>query len=192
MKYHELSEEAKDKAREWWRGCVHSDSWYAGCVTEDWKQILEHLGFFDVDIYWSGFGSQGDGACFTGSWRDRYVEYDKLVEMLGEEKAKEYGEFFHKMKVFRDMEIIGAHCVTLSHRGHYCHESSICYDFDIPNDDEGPLPDFEENFKEACQYLMRKIYRQLEDEYEYQMSDEAVAEAIECNEYDFNEEGEVK
>jgi len=187
MKYHELSEEAKDKAREWWRNRYEFDGEF---VTEDWKQILEHLGFFDVDIYWSGFCSQGDGACFTGHWEDKYVKYDKLVELVGEEKAKEYGEFFHQMKALLDLNATEPHYARLTHRGHYYHEHSTTYEIDIPEDAEDSVPDFEENFKEACQYLMRKIYRQLEDEYEYQMSDEAVAEAIECNEYDFNEEGE--
>lgn len=192
MKYNELDDSAKEKAREWMRACVESDNYWSEWVITDWKEILKHLGFYNVDIYWSGFCSQGDGACFTGHWQDKYVEYDKLVELVGEEKAKEYGEFFHQMKALCDLNAIEPHYVRLAHRGHYYHECSITYEIDTPEDAEDSVPDFEENFKEACQYLMRKIYRQLEDEYEYQMSDEAVAEAIEFNEYDFNEEGEVK
>ena len=39
---------------------------------------------------------------------------------------------------------------------------------------------------------MRMIYRDLEADYEWQMSDEAIVETIEANEYDFNEEGEME
>lgn len=193
MKYHELSEEAKEKAREWMRACVESDNYWSEGVITDWEQILGCLGFLDVDIFWSGFWSQGDGACFAGSWRERDVDYAKLVEHVGEEKAEEYGKFFHEMNALFDVGAIDSHYVSLSHVGLYYHEHSVRFGFDIPDEDGGrTVPDFEEDFKEACQGLMRKIYKNLEEEYEYQLSDEAIEETIECNEYDFNEEGGVK
>lgn len=191
MKYNELDDSAKEKAREWMRSGVDEDNYWSESVIEDWKQILEFLGFYDVDIFWSGFWSQGDGACFVGKWRDFYVEYNKLVEYLGAEKAEEYGAFFHKMRVFKDMGATETHFVKLIHHSNYCHEHSISYDFDMPVG-EFSVEGFEEDFKEACKYLMRQIYRQLEQEYEYQTSDEALEECILANDYDFNEEGEVE
>lgn len=190
MKYHELGDSAKEKARAWMVDCVHSDGWCAEWVIEDWKDILDCLGFYETDIFWSGFGSQGDGACFVGSWREEYVRYDKLVELVGQEKAADYGEFFYKLKLFRDMGAIQPHYVRLNHRGLYSHENSIHYDLDIPETDSETVPCFEEDFKEACRYLMRTIYRQLEAEYAHQVSEEAIVESIECNEYDFNDKGE--
>ena len=132
MKYNELDDSAKEEAREWMRECVNSDNYWSESVIEDWKQILDYLGFYDIDIFWSGFWSQGDGACFVGKWRDTQVQYDKLVDYLGAEKAEEYGGFFHRMRVFYDMGATETHWAKLEHTGLYYFEHSIRYDFDNP------------------------------------------------------------
>lgn len=192
MKYSELSDEAKRKALEWGREAQSEDSWFSECVTEDWKATLEYLGFYGVDVLWTGFYSQGDGACFVGNWQDKYVCFDRLVEYLGVERAESmdcYG-FFRKIEALRGMGAIEPHYVALRHKGLYSHKHSVTYDYDIPEAEDDTIPDFESDFKEACQSLMEDIYSDLEKEYDYQMSDEAVAEMLEVNEFDFNEKGE--
>ena len=63
--FDELTDAAKEKAREWFRGIA--DEWGDECIIDDAKRIGAMIGF-DVDkIYWRGFSSQGDGACWTGS-----------------------------------------------------------------------------------------------------------------------------
>ena len=49
--------------------------------------------------------------------------------------------------------------------------------------------DAEDSVTEALRDLARWLYRQLEQEYSYQTSDEVVGEAMEVNEYMFTEAG---
>lgn len=65
--YSQLNDAAKQKAREWWveSSLRHGDTYYAEPVVAEWKWLLTSKGFGDVEINWSGFWSQGDGASFT-------------------------------------------------------------------------------------------------------------------------------
>ena len=49
----------------------------------------------------------------------------------------------------------------------------------------------EEDIEESAKDYARKIYKQLQEEYEYLTSEEAVEEFYEANEFLFNEEGEL-
>lgn len=74
----ELSDAAKDKARAWYRERGFDYDWY-DAVYEDFQRIAEILGLNlktrtvrlmggdtrqDPCIWFRGFSSQGDGACF--------------------------------------------------------------------------------------------------------------------------------
>ena len=75
-KFNELSKEAQEKAIEKHRHHdVEGIDWW-DCVYYDWKEKLNGKGFLTPEIYFSGFCSQGDGACFDCDQFD----YDKLEE----------------------------------------------------------------------------------------------------------------
>src|SRR5690606_34440052 len=79
---------------------------------------------------------------------------------------------------------------TARHRGRYSHE--YCMDISVDRDSsvyQAPTAGAEEEVTEALRDLARWLYRQLEREYEYRTSDEAVDEAIAANEYSFTETG---
>lgn len=67
FKYDQLNERAKKRARDWYREGIDQNGypWY-DYIIDDWKTRLAAKGFEDVDIQFSGFYSQGDGASFTG------------------------------------------------------------------------------------------------------------------------------
>lgn len=65
--FNELSEEAKEKAREWYRK-VEDFSFYAETVIDDAKTIAKLMGININNVYYSGFWSQGHGACFEGTY----------------------------------------------------------------------------------------------------------------------------
>ncbi len=82
----ELSEAGRDKARTWYRERAFEDDWY-DCTYENFEMICNVLGvhlktrpvrFFGGGtrarscIYFNGFWSQGDGACFEAQYA-----YDK-------------------------------------------------------------------------------------------------------------------
>lgn len=67
FKYDQLTPSAQEKAREWWVNAENEtgSNYYAEPVVAEWKWLLQNKGFNDVEINWSGFWSQGDGASFT-------------------------------------------------------------------------------------------------------------------------------
>lgn len=63
-KFSELSKEAKKKAVEkYWDINTDYDQW-ADPIIEGAEEDLRDAGFNNVKVMYSGFGSQGDGACF--------------------------------------------------------------------------------------------------------------------------------
>lgn len=65
----QLSDEAKENARSWYREDGLNYDWWE-YVIDEWKEELKGMGFDNVDISFSGFSSQGDGASFTGNHFD--------------------------------------------------------------------------------------------------------------------------
>ena len=65
--YEELSDEAKAKARDWYR--KNDDNEYSEFVIDDAKEVAALMGWEIDKVYYSGFWSQGDGACFEGIMR---------------------------------------------------------------------------------------------------------------------------
>ena len=198
MRYNELSDEAKRKAVKWMQES-NGEHFDGDFVIEEWKTLLDKLGFIAVDIRWRGFCSQGDGACFTASWS---VDWLKLEEVLGytsDKRAKEITAYPEKVRglykllstVEDDEEqespiVVGA---SLEHRGRHCHANSIKYAFDTGG--AYPTADAEEEFKDWCRDLMHMIYKDLEAEYEWVTDEEYAVEVIDINDYNFNEEGEA-
>ena len=78
----------------------------------------------------------------------------------------------------------------VSHRGRYSHE--YCMAISVERDSptyQDMTADAEDAVIEALRDLARWLYRQLEREYEYLSSDEAVDETITANQYTFTETG---
>lgn len=182
--------EAKDHARDIL--CADFDT---EILLDDAKSSLQYAGFWIEDIYWSGFSSQGDGACFNATWyandvdaaamRKHASEDTELHEIADamEEVAKQFPKASMKTK----------------HSGHYCHERSVTYDIELDRDDYEPddlrfavinalWEQTEAQLQEITRRAMRWIYCQLEKEYEYQQSGEALTD---CD-YDFTPEGTIE
>lgn len=71
--------------REW--DHQNSDEYWEEHIIDEWKAELEDMGFSDVDISYSGFSSQGDGASFTADGFD----FMKWVEWFMSNKPTEQG-----------------------------------------------------------------------------------------------------
>ena len=77
-----------------------------------------------------------------------------------------------------------------SHRGRYYHEYTMSVDVSrFSRTGQPPTDDAEEVVTEIFRDLARWLYRQLEREYDYLSSDEAVDETIATNEYTFTAAG---
>ena len=197
--FDELDEKAKERAREWYRQGNYDDTFWSECVIDDAKEIGTHMGMDIDNIYFSGFYSQGNGACFEGTWRASDVEADKLKEYAPQDKelhrigdglaelAKEYPEGYFRVK----------------HRGRYSHSGCTSFDVELPCEQKEELeygsPEYkalqvklgedEDTLIELARDFMDWIYRILEKEWEYLNADEQVDESIRANEYEFLKDG---
>ena len=198
--FDELSDEAKEKAREWYRQGNCDDSFWSECTIDAAKEIGKLLGM-DIDkVYFSGFWSQGDGACFEGTWRAGDIKLEKLKEYAPQDKEPQrIGEQLAELAVkYPDGYF------RVKHRGHYSHSGCTSFDVELPNDQEQELeydsPEYKsldakinqdhDTLIELARDFMDWIYGQLEKEWDYQNSDEQVEELIRSNEYEFLETGE--
>lgn len=86
--YDELSPEAQEKARDWYRNASAGDDFWSESPLEAIADAGALLGIdFDIPrgqksgkaIWFSGFWSQGDGCSFDGTWRARDVQAGKIA-----------------------------------------------------------------------------------------------------------------
>lgn len=192
--YDELSDEAKEKAREWYKGIACRYNWY-DTVYEDVSRVADLLGItFDTKgksnsptIYFSGFSSQGDGACFEGSYRyakgalkaiKAYASQDEELHRIAKELQRIQQRSFYSLRA------------TTEHSGFYYHSGCMRVSVEDIRDNRGDASDeAEEDLTQALRDFADWIYDQLEKEYDHQMSDEVAEEMIAASEYEFDEEG---
>lgn len=186
MKFDQLSPEAKQQAINDYREGGIDFSFEQECIFDEAKEIAEIIGI-DIDqIYYSGFCSQGDGACFVGRWEYRkgsvkeikgFAPLDPELHRIASELQKAASKQFYKVV-----------CRT-THRGHYYHE--FCMDCETihTEDQYRDMSCVEDQITEALRDFACWIYKQLEKQYDYLHTAEAIIEAITNNEYEYDEQG---
>ena len=209
--FDELSDEAKEKARQWWREseAESGDNFWSECVTDEAVEQAKLMGI-EIDrrewtnshgfkgsepkIYWSGFCSQESGACFEGSWYASDVKPGKVADGWGEDPATT--EIKRIAAVFEEIaKEYPEAWFRVKQSGHYSHR--FCTEFDVGFGDE---QDEDENKEEVMSALenvlienardfMLWIYNQLEREYDGRQEDEFIEEEIKANSYEFEEDG---
>lgn len=174
----ELSDSAKQTALQWNSETLH-DEW-SDFAIDDAKAVGALMGWDISSVYWSGFWSQGDGACFVGT-----MGYSKGCARAVREYAPRCAELHAIAAEWQALQRkhfykLQAH---VTHSGHYSHE--YCARFEMSDySDMG-----EKETAEIGRRFMRWIYRQLEKEYEYQTSAECFAETADANNWRFTENG---
>lgn len=198
-RFDELPDAAKENARSWWRG-LEAQDFDTDFVIEDAQRMAAILGIefdakpvklmgggtrYDPTVYWSGFSSQGDGACFEG--RYSYAKgatkairaeapNDKVLHAIADDLQAIQRQAFYK---------VHARC---THRGYYYH--SGCMQVEAWHcDNEYATSVDSDAVTEPLRDFANWIYRQLEAEYEWRMADEQVDDSIIANEYEFDEHG---
>lgn len=169
---------------------VEFDNWW-DCVETDFVEDMKKVGIQVDKVYFSGFYSQGDGACFVG-------KMDNTLTYLNH----------HHMGEFPMIRQLLDHCgdvyVTCSYRsGRYCHENctsfwvdadtmrgivpaatefheAIIEQWDRQLDNE--MHELEKAIENQWRTYMQDVYRKLEAEYDHLTSDDAVWDTLEANE----------
>lgn len=188
--FDELSDEVKEKVVEKMYDInVNHDGWH-DWLLEEWQDKLEKLGYDDAKIFYRGFCSQGDGACFEA--RVEVVTYI-LAHKLGRKYRALYN--FYKNTSNRD--------ITIEHIGCYYHERSMTVNADTPaveyhSDNVKVQNKILEQFDALVALIeddiievAKEIYKELEKEYYSLIEKDEVIETIKENEYEFLENGQL-
>lgn len=203
FKFSELDESAQSKALDYFRESACADSWWHESIYEDCKTIFDILGIhserpvklmngktrYEPAIWFSGFYSQGDGACFEGSY-----SYAKNASKRIREHAPQDSELHRIADELTALQRKAFYSLTVkvAHRGHYYHSGCTSIDVEDSRRSYGDCDESTaESVAQALRDLMDWIYSSLETEYEYQTSDEVIAESIEANDYEFDESGRL-
>ncbi len=182
--FSELSEAAKEKARDWYREGMYLYNYDFECVIEDAKIIGALIGINIAKVFYSGFCSQGDGACFEGSYSYKkgsvklikdYAPLDVKLHAIAETLQAIQKRNFYKLTA------------KVKQSGFYMH--SNCTDIEVMKDNDWPTNDDDKEIKEALKDFMNWIYRQLDMQNDYINSNESIDDNIEANEYEFLENG---
>ncbi len=184
--FEELEEDAQEKLLEKYRyACVDGWDWYQ-FLLEAQTERLAALGYQDAKINFSGFCSQGDGASFT-------CRVDVLKWIRANKRTQEFRPLVRALES-GTMEIV-LDIVRTSY--HYSHEMTVnvaspdVYDY---TDTRKPMAEeMAQSLPDAVIAMareeMRKIYRELEDDYNGLTSDESVKDFLAGNEMLFFADG---
>lgn len=172
-KFDELPEEVKTKALALYRNINVEHDWYDYTI-EEFKTKLDSLGFINSKVYFTGFWSQGDGACF-----DAEIDYSVVLPAR-----------------LKDIEC-EINIAKTNFANHYCHEKTRYIEYSLYID-ENKYPNITKAFNKVMADLEAKrlelcseLYSQLNTEYNFLVSDEQIEETLIANDYEFTIDGEI-
>ena len=195
-KFNELSDKAKQRARDWYR---NGDTFDAECVTFDAAQCADIIGIkidtraqsnpnaiYEPEVLWSGFWSQGDGACFEGSYR--YKKGALAAIMSHAPKDEELHRIARELQEIQRGHFYRIRAI-MTHSGHYYHSGCMNVQVFDRDDENRDIGDAEERIRQLMRDFADWIYSNLRKEYDWKNEDAQVDETILMNEYTFLEDG---
>lgn len=198
FQYSELSNSAKERAREWF---TTGNDFDPDHVFEDAKAVADIIGieFQQIAgrnmageptsapaIHYSGFCSQGDGASFTGWYYYRKGSKAAIREYAPTDK--ELHRITDSLMVLQRKAFYGF-TATITQRGRYYHSGTMSVDVQHKDRDDLVTVAACEELETLMRDFADWIYKQLDQAHDHDNSDEVVAETIEANGYEFNEDG---
>lgn len=152
------------------------DGWWDS-VYEDFRQIVDLMGFDDPEMQFSGFWCQGDGASFTANFSPRkgivkavkaYAPQDEKLHAIAARVAELQRRNFYQLHA----------CITrIGWR--YAHAYTISADYPCRHHpiqgEVAATSDAMDTLTEIARDLSNWLYRALESDYEWQVADQAGA-----------------
>lgn len=156
---------------------VDSTEWYE-FTKESFHKALELIGFYDIESYFTGFSSQGDGACFTGRYayergglktlKAEFPEWDDMHQ-LAKELQNLQSVYFYKIEA------------KINHKGSlYYHSKTMDIDMEL-NVSDGTYMEVEYQLLKLFRKMADLYYKTLEAQYDYLTSDSEVQAWIEAS-----------
>lgn len=181
---------------------THHDWWES--TYDDFQTAMRQIGVEVDEMYFRGFWSQGDGACFDGAVR----EWHKFLPSVDP-------DYNNSVLIAHAQRNFSFSCKRNGHY-YYYHERSVWYDADLPLPESSidmdfaeqysPYPlddlrtmawlavlnhftdtDLERDFRDVFTCNMQDLYDRLETDYDHLTSDEAVWDTIVANDMHLEE-----
>ena len=192
--FDELSPEAKERAIENERSSMDESmgDWWYEPIIEGETEKLESEGFEDIDIQFTGFHSQGDGASFTGRVKDMKLFVKGTLGMKNIDD-----------RVLENIEISIVRTYT-----RHVHENSVRFECKVDDEEEDivlfraaglnikiSIPDQCQKIEEVggpwVRSRCKEIYSRLNKEYDSYFEDDHIIADIKANDYKFDEDGNM-
>lgn len=209
FKFSELSDRAKDKARneyysgdypeyDWW-DCTYEDAFRIGAllgieISKTWhvSNRPERNGYDTIDISFSGFYSQGDGASFKGSYGFVPDALQKIAAETNDEELLRIAQELTLLQVTRRLQGLEPFSATIKTSGRGLHSNTM--DVSVNSEDEDDehnqvSDDLETEVTQLMRDFADYIYSCLEEEYDYLTSDEYVDERLSESDDLYDEDG---
>jgi hypothetical protein len=199
----ELTAQAQAKVRDRLRE-TEAQHWSGDDTIEDCRPTLETIGIAfnqlptrtaggkpttrtEPDIAWSGFSSQGDGASFAGFYKYNPAALDAIrADRPTDDTLIGIVEDIEQLQRSNQGQITAR--LTRNNR-QYCHPFTIDVDVIDERIEQDPPDATIDRLRRNLRGLMDWLYRQLEADYDYAQSDEAINELIEANDWPFTADG---
>jgi len=194
-KFDELSDSAKERARDWYREASAGDT--PDCALDDAVTVAALMGIeierrhwtnsygfkgSEPKIYYCAGHVQGDYAAFEG----RYT-YRKGAAKAVRDYAPQDTELHRIAQALQDVQKRNFYQLTAN-----CSVRQDWQGVSVDRADvDGMTADAEDEIAEALRDFAHWIYEQVLAEFDYRSSDEAVDENIEANAYEFAIDGGI-
>jgi len=210
-KWEELSQTAKQKARDWYIEGMNYEWWDS--VYEMAKEDGKEKGFYIDKINFSGFCSQGDGASWAGFVDVRQWLEENCADSIG---VSAWCALIQEDVVTKNIQV--------TQSGRYSHEETMSF-ANVEDHTDEFVDDWQMELQSifkgmevqhlfdiivtdpTCPYknvedittaiaisgkqYARDIYARLREEYEYLCSEEMMLDRFDCNDYHFDEDGRL-
>jgi hypothetical protein len=181
FEFQELPPKAQNIVIERYREVMIDDWWYEPII-ENFKERLSLLGYWDIDCFFSGFYSQGDGASFEAKY---HYEETANPDNFGERLNKLQEKYSHNLR---------GRIIRIS--SNYNHEYTMIVDYlesdYVSAEEEDIVEEGDINeFRTVSRELARTLYKDLEEEYNYLISDKVIADYFMDNAVYFYKNGEI-
>jgi hypothetical protein len=173
--FEELSDKAKEKAREWWRQC---DDYDFGEAIDSLKKFADYFGITISDYRLDAYAHQS------------YVRFSKqdLADNVNiDADGHEIDEILSVNETLKglisDDKFLSGNCPFT---GMFWDEELL---YGIRSQLSSPDSHNKEDLNDCYRQCFENLFSAIQKDYEYQMSDEAVDGNITANDYEFTEEG---
>lgn len=202
--FDELSDDAKEKARGWYREATGADdTYFSESVVESLQTAATALGVEigthtvrlmgggqrqAPNVYWSLSYSQGDGASFDGWYTYSKGAAKKLAETFGGKDLATLQALAHRLEAVQRPHFYSL-TASIKQSGRYTHSGTMSVSAEDQRGDDYFKQVSEDEVEQVLRELADWFFHSLREAYEWEQADEQVDEAIRANEYTFTVEG---